>query len=124
MKKTYSEIARTKIAKRIESIKDYDKLKEIFKMAHDHNEPYIKKGTRGQQSGVYLQIDLWSNDTLKILEEFLDEHYPEINKVPLMEHFKIPPPESQSQSLSQSQTQNSESDDFILRKNLKLRNLT
>jgi hypothetical protein len=41
-----------------------------------------------------------------------------------MEHFKIPPPESQSQSLSQSQTQNSESDDFILRKNLKLRNLT
>lgn len=80
--KDYSHGYKKKIAQRISEIKGKKHLKALFKIIHENNQTYTK-----DNSGVFFNINTINDNSLSIIEEYLDEHFP--IKLPLSIEDKI-----------------------------------
>lgn len=82
--KTYSDTARKKIGKRIDSIKPAKHHKEIFRIAFVNKAPY----TTSNNGGVFLNLNSWDNSTIALVEAYLDKHFPIVNVLPINTIYK------------------------------------
>lgn len=82
--KSYSESARKKIRIRIDGIKQAKHFKELFRIAHNNNAPY----TINASGGVYLNLNIWNNASIALVEAYLDKHFPIVNLLPIDTKYK------------------------------------
>jgi len=73
----YNSIAfKKKLGQRINNVKGKKHLRNIFSIIH--NEAYTKAET-----GLYFDLNVLSITTLKEIEEYLDEHFPIVDIMPI-----------------------------------------
>jgi hypothetical protein len=78
-KKSYSIVQKKKIADRVENLKSKKHFKEIFKIIYKQSSNcYTKDST-----GVYINFNILSNETLKEVEDFLNIISPKNDLIPL-----------------------------------------
>ena len=78
-KKTYTLIQKKKLADRIENLKSKKQFKQIFKIIYESSDNSYTKDS----SGVYINFNSLSNDTIKLIEDYLNMYVPKIDNIPL-----------------------------------------
>jgi hypothetical protein len=78
-KKSYSIIHKKKIADRVENLKSKKHFKEIFKIIYKQSSDcYTKDST-----GIYINFNILSNETLQLVEDYLNTISPKNDLIPL-----------------------------------------
>lgn len=73
-----SQTFKKKLLQRISSIKAKKHMKNIFTIIYKNDESY----THGA-SGVWLDLTKYKIETLKEIEEYLDENFPQVDLMPI-----------------------------------------
>ena len=82
-KKTYTLIQKKKLADRIENLKSKKQFKQIFKIIYESSDNSYTKDS----SGVYINFNSLSNDTIKLIEDYLNIIAPKIDNIPLQSKY-------------------------------------
>ena len=107
--KGFSHVQKKKLASRIEKITQKKHYKAIFRIVHEHGNSYTKG-----DSGIFLNMNLYDEETLKAIQEYLDTHFPIIDSIPLT--TKITPYCSDSTSAYDSSLKLTNQEKNFLRK--------
>jgi hypothetical protein len=76
---TYTLVQKKKLADRIENLKSKKQFKQIFKIIYESSDNSYTKDS----SGVYINFNSLSNDTIKLIEDYLNMYVPKIDNIPL-----------------------------------------
>ena len=82
-KKTYTLVQKKKLADRIENLKSKKQFKQIFKIIYESSDNSYTKDS----SGVYINFNFLSNDTIKLIEDYLNIIAPKIDNIPLQSKY-------------------------------------
>ena len=82
-KLTYTLIQKKKLADRIENLKSKKQFKQIFKIIYESSDNSYTKDS----SGVYINFNSLSNDTIKLIEDYLNINAPKIDTIPLQSKY-------------------------------------
>jgi hypothetical protein len=82
-KKTYTLVQKKKLADRIENLKSKKQFKQIFKIIYESSDNSYTKDS----SGVYINFNSLSNETIKLIEDYLNIIAPKIDNIPLQSKY-------------------------------------
>ena len=76
---SYTLVQKKKLADRVENLKSKKQFKQIFKIIYESSDNSYTKDS----SGVYINFNSLSNNTIKLIEDYLNIHVPKIDNIPL-----------------------------------------
>ena len=82
-KKTYTLVQKKKLADRIENLKSKKQFKQIFKIIYESSDNSYTKDS----SGVYINFNSLSNNTIKLIEDYLNIYAPKFDTIPLQSKY-------------------------------------
>jgi hypothetical protein len=80
---TYTLVQKKKLADRIENLKTKKHFKQIFKIIYESSDNSYTKDS----SGVYINFNSLSNNTIKLIEDYLNIYVPKIDTIPLQSKY-------------------------------------
>lgn len=84
--KSFSLIYKKKIADRVENLKSKKHFKEIFKIIYATSSNSYTKDNNG--NGIYINFNLLPNESIKLIEDYLNNISPKIEHIPLPTKYK------------------------------------
>ena len=82
-KKTYTIIQKKKLADRVENLKSKKHFKHIFKIIYENSDNSYTKDS----SGVYINFNSLANNTIQLIEEYLNIIAPKFDTIPLQSKY-------------------------------------
>jgi hypothetical protein len=79
--KTYTNASKGELSGRISKIKSKKHYLELFRIIHEHGASY----TRVQGKGIYVDLECYSDELLRNIENFLNTEYPKTIVKPISE---------------------------------------
>ena len=80
---SYTLVQKKKLADRVENLKSKKHFKQIFKIIYESSDNSYTKDS----SGVYINFNSLSNNTIKLIEDYLNIHAPKFDTIPLQSKY-------------------------------------
>ena len=80
---SYTLVQKKKLADRVENLKSKKHFKQIFKIIYESSDNSYTKDS----SGVYINFNSLSNETIKLIEDYLNINVPKFDTIPLQSKY-------------------------------------